>query len=103
MSPTDARRMLSDTGAHVKSRRSFPRSEGAPLLHQSVLNHIGEALAEQARAAGQVAHVTVVDLFGLDGDGPFAISLQVGRPDVQSPHVMRLQVLNLLDREPAGL
>ena len=44
------------------------------------LADVGVAVAEQLRAAGQVLHVPLVDLFGLDRDGLVLVGLQRGGP-----------------------
>jgi hypothetical protein len=45
------------------------------LLRQRELGHVHLTLAEALRAPGQVLHVALVDLFGLDGDslGPMGV------------------------------
>ena len=86
-----------------KGRWSSRSSEGSPLLCQGELADIGDAFAKETRAAGEIAHESVVHLFGLDGDGAFAIGLQIGRPGVQSPGVMLGQQLDFTNGEPAGL
>src|SRR4029077_14951058 len=65
------------------------------LLLQCELIDVDIACAEQVRAAGQVFHVSVVGLFGLNRDRLVCVSFQRGRPQVERLRVVRLQRLRL--------
>ena len=58
-------------------------------LDERELADVGVAVAEQVGAAGQVLHVALVDLFGLDRDGLVLARLERRGPDVQRLRVMR--------------
>src|SRR3954470_16695769 len=61
------------------------------LLAQRELVDVDVALAEHVRASGQILHVAVVDLFGLDGDGLVPSLIQRLRPGFQRPGIVQLQ------------
>ena len=74
------------------TRRQLP-SPVKRLLGQRELVDVDVAVAEPVGAAGEVVHVAVVDLFGLDRDRLVLVGLQRGGPSVQRPRVVRLQRL----------
>src|SRR6516165_3089772 len=94
-----------DDGARVRLRQKyrtvgtsklgtlFARNERFLIpgsLFQRELAQIGVAVAEQLGTAGQVLHISVVDLFRLDRDRLVLMSLQRRRPQVERPRIVRL-------------
>src|SRR5690348_5365627 len=93
---TPGRASVNDTAAG--------RSVDAPsALGQGELCDVGVALAEQVRATGQVFHVPVVDLLGLNGDGLVAARLERSRPGVEGASVVQPQRLDELHSEAGAL
>src|SRR3954464_11996370 len=70
---------------------SSPSHRAESLLLTSELVDIDVADAEHLRATGQVLHVALVHLFGLQRDRLIFVRLQRGRPDVQGFRIVRLQ------------
>src|ERR1700730_6784679 len=83
----------------VLSTMSRPLVLHVLLLLQSELVDVAVSGPKSLRAAREVAHVAVVNLFGLKCDRFVLVRLQRFRPGVQRPHIMRLQRLDPGDIE----
>src|ERR1700751_2769606 len=94
------------TRAEIISKRSSDvalcarcRWPAQSLFLQGELVDIDVAHPEHLGAAGQVPHVALVDLFGLNLDGLILVRLKGLGPQVKGPGVMVLQRLGAGQRE----